>query len=94
MKPNSHSKNFTRNGAFPLTDSNYQVGTMPNLHGGCARHEFLSFRDISGEYFRKEARGDFQREFIAFAAIAVTAAVPLLSNAHALAQFLRAIGNF
>ena len=79
--------------AFPLIHSNYSVATMPAFHGGCARRELPSFRNISGEYFRNEARGEFRREFVAFAAIAVTAAIPLLSNAHALADFLRAIGS-
>ncbi len=78
---------------FPLIHSNYSIATPPNFHGGCAHRELLSFRNISGEYFRNEARGEFGRELIAFAAIAVTAAIPLLSNAHALADFLRAIGT-
>ncbi len=82
-----------RESEFPLIDSNYSVATMPHFRGGCARRELPSFRNISGEYFRNEARGEFQRELIAFAAIIVAAALPLLSNAHALADFLRAIGS-
>jgi hypothetical protein len=96
MKPNSHSKNRNTGNdtsGFPLVDSNYHVATMPRFHGSCARRELPSFRNISGEYFRNEARGEFQREVIAFAAIVVTAAVPILSNMHALADFLRAIGS-
>jgi hypothetical protein len=98
MKPNSQPKIFSRNertGAspFPLVDSNYHIAHMPTFHGDCARHELPSFRNISGEYFRNEARGEFQREVIAFAAIVATAAVPILSSMHALADFLRAIGS-
>jgi hypothetical protein len=94
MKQNSHSKDSSRNAhSFPLIDSHYHVATMPNFHGGCARRELLSFRNISGEYFRNEARGEFQQELIAFTAMVLTAAVPILSNLHALADFLRSIGS-
>jgi hypothetical protein len=98
MKPNSQPKIFSRHeridaSRFPLVDSNYHIASMPNFRGACARHELPSFRNISGEYFRNEARCEFQLEVIAFAAIVVTAAVPILSNMHALADFLRAIGS-
>jgi hypothetical protein len=95
MKP-TLSQNLTsdaRKSEFPLIHSNYSIAALPNFHGGCARRETASFRNISGEYFRNEARGEFGRELLAFAAMVVTAAVPLLSNAHALADFLRAIGS-
>lgn len=98
MKPNSQPKILSRHERtdaprFPLVESNYHIATMPNFHGACARQELPSFRNISGEYFRNEARGEFQLELIAFAAIVLTAAVPILSNMHALADFLRAIGS-
>jgi hypothetical protein len=96
MKPNSQLKNRNARrdaSSFPVIHSNYHVTTMPNFHGGCARHELPSFRNISGEYFRNEARGEFQLELTAFAAIILTAAIPILSNLHALADFLRAIGS-
>lgn len=96
MKPNSHSKILSQTDAhsFPRIDSNYHVATMPHFNGGCARYELLSFRNISGEYFRKEARGEFQLEFTAFAAIIITAAIPILSSLHALAQLAGALGSF
>jgi hypothetical protein len=96
MKPNSHSKNLSRTDGqdFPLIDFDYHVAALPNFRGSCARYDLSSFRNISGEYFRKEARGEFQLEFTAFAAIIVTAAIPVLSNLHALAQLARAIGSF
>jgi hypothetical protein len=95
MKPNSQLKSRsgrTDETRLPLVDSNYHVVTLPNLNGGCARHP--SFRNISGEYFRNEARNEFQLELTAFAAIILTATIPILSNLHALADFLRAIGSF
>ena len=96
MKPTLQPKNLTRNthktaSTFPLTDANYSVTMLPNFNGACARREVSSFRDISSDYFRNEARGEFRREGVAFAAIVLAAAIPLLNNMHALADFLRAI---
>ncbi len=97
MKPTWQQNNFrnARKGApvFPLTDCSYHIAAIPQFQGGCARRELPSFRNISGEYFRNEARGEFLNEAIAFGAIIVTAAVPILSNMHALSDFLRAIGR-
>ena len=98
MKPNSQLKNRSvasdDGQRFPRIDSHYHNATFPNLNGGCARPELPSFLNISSEYFRTEARGEFQLEVTAFVAIMLTAAIPMLSNLHALADFLRAIGNF
>ncbi len=96
MKLEPNVKDFSgnaRNAAFPLTDCNYHIASMPHFHGGCVRREMLSFRKISSDYFRNEAHGEFRNELLAFSAIIVTAAVPILSNVHALADFLRAIGS-
>src|SRR5438270_10026383 len=80
-------------GAFPPIDCNYQTVALPSYRGGCLRPKFSSFRNISGEYFRNEARNEFRVEAVAFVAIAIAAANPILNNMHALADFLRAIGN-
>lgn len=78
---------------FPQVECNYQAVALPSYRGGCLRPSFSSFRSISGEYFRTEARNEFRAEAVAFAAIVVTAAIPILNNLHALADFLRAIGS-
>jgi hypothetical protein len=99
MKPKIPEKNLincedvTPKSVFPLTDYHYHSVTLPNFRGGCARPKLHSFRNISSEYFRTEARGEFRNELIAFAAIVITAAIAVLSNVHALADFLRAIGT-
>jgi hypothetical protein len=96
MRPNSqlkHRKPHSDKSRLPVIESNYQVATLPNFNGDCAPHELPSFRSISGEYFRNEARNDFQLEMAAFTAMILTAAIPILSNLHALADFLRAIGS-
>ena len=79
--------------AFPSVDCNYQTVALPSYRGGCLRPKFSSFRNISGEYFRNEARNEFRVEAAAFIAIIITAAIPILNNMHALADFLRATGN-
>ena len=96
MKPNSQPKNRNAHNLasrFPVIHSNYHIATAPNFNGSCARYGLPSFRNISGEYFRNEARNEFQLEMTAFAAIILTATIPILSNLHALADFLRAIGR-
>ena len=100
MKPTFEQNNLSRrghrkNGAkFPFIESNYQAVALPSYRGGCLRAEPLSFRNISGEYFRHEARNEFCVEALAFFAMVVTAAIPILSNMHALADFLRVTGRF
>ena len=94
MKPTCPKDQLNSNAReFPLVASNYHAIALPNFGGSCARRERHTFRNISGDYFRNEARGEFCSELVAFAAIVMTAAVPLISNAHALADFLRAIGS-
>ncbi len=99
MKPKIPEKHFSNcddamaRSTFPITDYHYYSVTLPNFRGGCARPKLHSFRNISSEYFRTEARGEFRNELIAFAAIVITAAIAVLSNIHALADFLRAIGT-
>lgn len=88
------AKNRRNGGRFPFVDANYHVVALPNYRGGCLRAKPLSFRNISSEYFRNEARNEFCVEALAFFALMVTAAVPILNNMHALADFLRVIGRF
>jgi hypothetical protein len=50
-----------------------------------------SFRNIAADYFKREARHDFWSEAALFALITITTALPLINNAHALIEFVRAI---
>jgi hypothetical protein len=72
---------------FPSTDCNYHTVALGPFNG--ARSVKSSFRNISNDYFKSEARHDFMAEASFFAAIVLTAAVPLVSGAYALAQFIR-----
>ena len=98
MKPtvehNNLGRRADRKNRFPLVDANYHAVALPNYRGGCLRPKPLSFHKISGQYFRTEARNEFRVEALAFFAMVVTAAVPILNNMHALADFLRVIGRF
>jgi hypothetical protein len=102
MKPRVEQNSLSRRGdraqnpgaTFPFVDSHYHAVALPNYRGGCLRAKPLSFRNISGEYFRHEARNEFRVEALAFFAMVVTAAVPILNNMHALADFLRVTGRF
>ncbi|HUE49857.1 MAG TPA: hypothetical protein VMQ39_02190 [Candidatus Dormibacteraeota bacterium] len=52
-----------------------------------------SFRNISRQYFQKEARHDFVGEAILFAMLMITAAVPLVSAAYAVTELCRGFGQ-
>jgi len=98
MKP-SFTLNRSRNGSdrstrrFPITDCNYQAPSYIDHSGGhCANVPAPSFRNISRDYFRNEARYVFVSEATLFALITVTAAVAIASGAVAAIDFLRALG--
>ncbi|PYJ35781.1 MAG: hypothetical protein DME88_00890 [Verrucomicrobia bacterium] len=76
---------------FPLVECNYQPMRLNGYQGRCARIEAPSFRNISRQYFQKEARPDFIGEALLFAIMIVLAAAPLLSTASAFSEFCRAI---
>jgi hypothetical protein len=101
MKPTAEQNNLSKRAdvaqenraPFPNVGCNYQTVVLAGHRGACLRPRFSSFRNISGEYFRNEARNEFQIEAVAFVAIVITAAIPILNNLRALADFLRAISN-
>jgi hypothetical protein len=74
--------------------ANYHSATFETLQANCGRSPVRSFWNITGDYVKNEARHDFLGEAALFAVIVITAFLPLISNAHALMGFVRAIGNF
>ncbi len=91
MKPISLIvRNHTRT---PLTDCNYYSVSLAGHRGHCAKPLAPSFRNISRQYFQHEARHDFIGEAILFAMLVITAAVPLVSAAHAITELCRAFGK-
>jgi len=102
MKPiASRTSNSTHRDAFdrvvsydrpaPITDYNYHSITFEGSSARYVRNPPRSFWNIAGDYFKNEARRDFQREAALFAIITITAALPLINNMHALIEFVRAI---
>jgi len=77
---------------FPLTDCNYHSVTLRAYRGRCAKAPVPSFRNISRQYFQKEARREFVGEALLFAMLIVTAAAPLVSGAYAILDLCRAFG--
>ena len=78
--------------AMPKTDYNFQpgwLGDSASSRGGDKGRP--SFRGISDEYFRTEARNYFRVEAALFAFILVTAAVPVIEAISGLAQFVYGI---
>ena len=88
MKPTIQS-NTRRGPRLPKTDYAFQASSLANTGGRCFGSPRPSFRAISKDYFKNEARHDFLAEASFFAAIVLTAAVPIVSGAYALAQFIR-----
>ena len=92
MKPISLTARNRR--GFPLIECNYQSATLSGYRGHCAKRLAPSFRNISHQYFQKEARRDFVGEAILFAMLAVTAALPIVSGAYAVVELCRAFARF
>ncbi|HVD96108.1 MAG TPA: hypothetical protein VNE84_08245 [Candidatus Limnocylindria bacterium] len=88
MKPTS----LTARARFPFTDYNYHSGAISGYRSRCAKSVEPSFRNISRQYFQKEARRDFVGEAIVFAMLIITATVAVASGAQAAVQLCRALG--
>ena len=74
-----------------MTDYCYQAVALGGSSGRYTRYPSRSFWKIADGYLKDEARHDFQSEGMLFAVIAITAALPLMNNVHALIEFVRAI---
>jgi hypothetical protein len=77
-----------------IADYNYHSATFESFRANCGRTSVRSFWNITGDYLKNEARHDFLGEAALFAVVVVTAFLPLISNAHALMEFVRANGNY
>jgi len=75
----------------PITDYTYHSGAFQGSSAHYAPVHARSFWNITGDYFKREARYDFRSEAALFAIITVTAALPLIDNLRALIEFVRAI---
>jgi hypothetical protein len=77
-----------------IANYNYNSLTFESFRANCGRTSVRSFWNITGDYLKHEARHDFLGEAALFAVVIVTAFLFLISNAHALMEFVRAIGSY
>jgi hypothetical protein len=78
---------------LPFTDYSYHSGAFERSSAHNLPVRARSFWNITGDYFKREARHDFRSEAALFAIITITASLPLINNMHALIEFLRAISS-
>jgi hypothetical protein len=83
----------TESPRFPITNWNYQSVALGGFSGHCAKLT-PSFRDISRDYFDKEAHNNFAKEAALFGTMLAMAAMPLISTALAVIHLLRTVGTF
>lgn len=74
--------------SLPQTDFHFQAGSFGGGSGRPSGQRFPSFRGISDEYFRSEARSYFAIEAAIFGLIVLTAAVPVIEGVRGLVQFV------
>ena len=79
--------------ALPKTDYSFQAASVANGGGRCFGSCRPSFRAISQDYFKNEARRSFASEAALFSVIVVTAALPILNSVSALVHLVRSFGT-
>jgi hypothetical protein len=90
---NSCDRESRQCSAFLQTDYSFQAASVANGGGRCFGSCQQSFRAISQDYFKNEARCNFVSEAALFSVIVVTAALPILSSASALVHLVRSFGT-
>jgi hypothetical protein len=98
MKPTSHATSEsgcfgahqTEANKFPVTDFNYQSLTLDGFRGGCIHRCEPSFRRISEDYFKNEARRSFVTEAAFFALMVVISSWPIVQSVRAMGALVRA----
>jgi hypothetical protein len=78
----------------PVTDYNYHSVAFEGSSTRYVRTRARSFWNITGDYFKNEARYDFWGEAALWAVLTLTALLPLISNVHAVMEFVRAISSY
>jgi len=86
-------RELRKGSALPKTDNSFQTASVANGGGRCFGACRPSFRAISQDYFKNEARRSFVSEAALFSVIVMTAALPILNSASALVHLVRSIGT-
>ena len=89
MKP-TFQLNTRRGPRLPKTDYSFQAPSA-NMGGRCFGPHRPSFRAISQDYFKNEARHSFVTEAALFSVIVMTAAVSVISSAAGMIHLVRAL---
>ena len=82
---------IVHSGRGPVTDYNYHSVAFEGSSFYGLQLPAPPLWNIASDYFKDEARHDFWCEATLFGLIAITAALPLMSNVHALIEFVCAI---
>lgn len=95
MKPTPlNDLHMTRRGnrgpVMPKLEYSFRPASFGDFNACGSKRACGSFRDISGEYFAQEAPRAFVKEAIAFAVIAMTAAIPMFNSAAEALHLARA----
>ena len=81
--------NTGRRSRLPKTEYFYQA-PIASMGGHCFESRRPSFRAISQDYFKNEARQSFVAEAALFCVMVMAAAVPVINSMSALVQLVRA----
>src|SRR3954463_12026056 len=101
MKPTSHSTSRRKSAGanefgsphLPLVDSAYQSLTIDGFRENRAGNRVSSFRNISKNYFKGEARRSFITEAAFFAVLIVVSSWPLMQSVRAMNDLVRAFAG-
>ena len=88
----SDPRNSRRGRNFPHTDQDYQSST---LHGGCGtpvKFRHPAFFEISNDYFAEEAPRSFMADAGVFAALMLSAMLPIANGVQAVATLIHSVG--
>lgn len=77
----------------PVTNYDYYSVAFEGSSALYMHARARSFWNITGDYYKTEARQDFWGEASLWLVLALTAFLPLISNAHAVMGFVRAISG-
>ena len=77
---------------FPQTEQSYQSSQLLGACGTPAKFHEPAFFEISNRYFADEAQRSFAVEAGVFAALIVTAMLPIVNGVQAVATLIHSVG--
>ncbi len=96
LQPNPRHQSDSRTSRvginFPQTDQNYQSSTLSGGCGAPVEFHHPAFFEISNEYFADEAARSFVVDAGVFAALILTAMLPIVNGVQAVATLIHSVG--